>query len=52
MLDYLEEHDAARTVENALIEVLSESKVVTQDLGGSASTMEMAREVRSKIEAK
>jgi 3-isopropylmalate dehydrogenase len=52
MLDYLEEHDAARVVENALIEVLSESKVVTQDLGGNASTMEMAREVRSKIEAK
>jgi 3-isopropylmalate dehydrogenase len=52
MLDYLEEHDTARTVENALIEVLSESKVVTQDLGGSASTMEMAREVRSKIEGK
>ncbi len=52
MLDYLEEHDAARTVENALIKVLAESKVVTQDLGGSASTMEMAREVRSKIEGK
>jgi len=52
MLDYLEEYGAARTVENALIEVLSESKVVTQDLGGSASTMEMAREVRSKIEGK
>jgi 3-isopropylmalate dehydrogenase len=49
MLDYLEEHDAARIVENALIKVLSESKVVTQDLGGDASTMEMAREVRSKI---
>ena len=52
MLDYLEEHNAARTVENALIEVLSESKVVTQDLGGSASTMDMAREVRNKIENK
>lgn len=52
MLDYLEEYDAARTVENALIEVLSEGKVVTQDLGGSASTMEMAREVRNRIEAR
>jgi 3-isopropylmalate dehydrogenase len=52
MLDYLEEHDAARTVENALIELLGESKVVTQDLGGSSSKMEMAREVRSKIEGK
>ena len=52
MLDYLEEHDAARTVENALIEVLSEGKVVTQDLGGSASTMEMVHEIISKIEGK
>lgn len=52
MLDYLEENEAARTIENALIEVLSEGKVVTRDLGGSASTMDMAREVRSKIEGK
>jgi isopropylmalate/isohomocitrate dehydrogenase-like protein len=52
MLDYLEEHGAAHTVESSLIEVLSEGKVVTQDLGGSASTMEMAREVRNKIEGK
>jgi len=50
MLDYLEEHEAARIIENALINVLSESKVVTQDLGGSSSTMEMAREIRKKIE--
>lgn len=52
MLDYLEEYDAARTVENALIKVLSEGKVVTQDLGGNASTMELAREVRNKMEGK
>lgn len=52
MLDYLEENEAARTIENALIEVLSEGKVVTRDLGGNASTMDMAREVRSKIEGK
>ncbi|MBI5679286.1 MAG: NAD-dependent isocitrate dehydrogenase [Methanobacterium sp.] len=52
MLDYIEEHDAARTIEHALIEVLSENKIVTKDLGGNASTMEMAREVRNKIEEK
>ncbi len=51
MLNYLEEHGTACTVENALIEVLSEGKVVTQDLGGNASTMEMAHEVRKKIES-
>jgi 3-isopropylmalate dehydrogenase len=49
MLDYLKEHGAARTVENALVEVLSEGKVVTGDIGGNASTMEMASEIRRKI---
>ncbi|MGB9977796.1 isocitrate/isopropylmalate family dehydrogenase [Methanobacterium sp.] len=52
MLDYLKEHDAARAVENALIEVLSEGKILTGDIGGSASTMEMASEIRRKIEEK
>ncbi len=52
MLDYLKEHDAARAVENALIEVLSEGKVITGDIGGNASTMEMASEIRRKIEEK
>ncbi len=50
MLDYLEESDAARKLENALVKVLEEGKVVTPDLGGNASTMEMAVEVRSKLE--
>ncbi len=50
MLNYLKEYDAALTVENALIEVLNEGKVVTHDLGGDASTMGMAAEVRKKIE--
>ena len=49
MLDYLEENDAARAVENALTEVLRERKVVTCDCGGNATTMEMALEVKSKI---
>jgi 3-isopropylmalate dehydrogenase len=50
MLDYLEENEAARKLENALVNVLAEGKVVTVDLGGSASTMEMAAEIRSKLE--
>ena len=49
MLDYLKEHDAARNVENALKMVLSEGKILTPDIGGNASTMEMACEIRSKI---
>ncbi|MGC9517719.1 MAG: isocitrate/isopropylmalate family dehydrogenase [Methanomicrobiales archaeon] len=50
MLDYLEEHEEALRLENALIEVLKEGKIVTQDLDGSASTMQMAMEVRRKLE--
>ena len=50
MLDYLEENEQARRLENALVEVLNDGKVVTRDLGGQSSTMEMAREVRRKLE--
>lgn len=49
MLDYLKEYDSARKVENALKEVLIEDKVLTPDLGGNASTMEMAAQISSKI---
>jgi 3-isopropylmalate dehydrogenase len=49
MLEYLNETEEARKLEKALITVLSEGKVVTKDLGGSSSTMEMAAEVRSKF---
>ena len=52
MLDYLEEHEEARKLENALIKVLSEGKVVTRDLNGKSSTMDMAREIRRKLEEK
>lgn len=50
MLDYLDETEEARRMENALVKVLAAGKVVTQDLGGSASTMEMAAEVRRVLE--
>jgi len=49
MLDYLDENEEARKLEKALITVLSEGKVVTKDLGGSANTMEMAEEIRAKF---
>ena len=49
MLDYLNEIEEARKLEKALIEVLSEGKIVTNDLGGNASTMEMAAEIRAKF---
>ena len=49
MLEYLEENEEARKLENALITVLSEGKTVTPDLGGSATTMEMAAEIKAKF---
>ena len=49
MLEYLGEQDEARKVEKALVDTIDEGKVVTSDLGGSASTMEMAEEVARKL---
>ena len=49
MLDYLEEHEEARKLESALLEVLNEGKVITPDLGGSSKTMEMAEEIKYKL---
>ena len=50
MLNYLEEYEEAQKLENAVVTVLREGKVVTPDLDGSASTMEMAREIKRKLE--
>jgi 3-isopropylmalate dehydrogenase len=49
MLDYLGESDAARKIENIIVDVIKEGKVVTPDLGGTASTQEMAEYIASKI---
>ena len=49
MLDYLDENEEARKLEKALITVLRENKVVTADLGGNATTIEMAAEVKTKF---
>ncbi|MDO5824864.1 MAG: isocitrate/isopropylmalate family dehydrogenase [Methanosphaera sp.] len=49
MLDYLGESEEARRVEEVLIDVIQEAKVVTPDLGGSASTYEMAEYIASKL---
>ncbi|MBU4534863.1 MAG: NAD-dependent isocitrate dehydrogenase, partial [Euryarchaeota archaeon] len=50
MLNYLNLRYEAETLEKAVITVLKNSKVVTPDLGGKSSTMEMAREVTKQIE--
>ena len=38
MLNHLKEFDAARKIENALFAVLKDGKVLTRDLGGTATT--------------
>ena len=40
MLEYIEENELAEKLRNALFAVLSEKKVVTADLGGTATTTE------------
>lgn len=45
MLDYIGEKDSSQKIKNALYKVLEEGKVITQDLGGSASTTEFRDEI-------
>ena len=49
MLDYLEEKELAQRLENAIARVIEEGKVRTYDLGGTASTLDVAREVVRKL---
>lgn len=49
MLDYLGENILSRKIENALFEVLKEGKILTNDLGGCATTKEFSDEVIKKI---
>ena len=51
MLDYLREKEAASSIENAVMKVLSEGKVRTKDLGGSSTTSEMSEAIASKVKA-
>jgi len=49
MLDYLREKELAQRLENSIARVIEEGKVRTYDLGGTASTLDVAREVARKI---
>ena len=49
MLEYLGEHDAAEAILGAIARVLSDGEVRTRDLGGTASTIEMAGAIRSAL---
>lgn len=49
MLDHLNETEAAEKIERAVIEVLQEGKARTYDLGGTATTSEVAKAIAAKI---
>lgn len=49
MLDYLGERESAQRLENSIAQVIEEGKVRTYDLGGTSSTLDVAREVARKI---
>lgn len=49
MLEWLGEYEAARRVENAVEKVLSEGKVKTYDLGGTATTRDMGNAIIEKV---
>jgi 3-isopropylmalate dehydrogenase len=49
MLNYLEQKILAQRLENSIAQVIEERKVRTYDLGGTASTLDVAKEVAKKI---
>ncbi|MBC7127822.1 MAG: isocitrate/isopropylmalate dehydrogenase family protein [Candidatus Methanosuratincola sp.] len=49
MLEWLGEEAAAKKIEDAVMQVLSERRVVTPDLGGKSGTTEVAEEISRKI---
>ena len=51
MLDWLGEKDMADSIYNAVAEVIKEAKVLTYDKGGTASTLDEAREIAGKKRA-
>ena len=51
MLNYLGEKRAVAKIKGAVMEVLSEGKVRTKDLGGSSTTSEMSDAITSKVKA-
>ncbi len=48
MLDYLGEKEKAERLERAIEEVVKEGKVRTYDMGGDASTLDVAKEIAKK----
>lgn len=49
MLRYLGENEVADKLDSAILKVLNDANTLTGDLGGSASTMELADEVKNNL---
>lgn len=49
MLEWLGEKELASKIENATAEVIAEGKVRTYDMGGSATTLDIAHEIAAKL---
>jgi isocitrate/isopropylmalate dehydrogenase len=49
MLDWLGETEKGTRLENAVAQIIKEGKVRTYDMGGSASTLEMAKAIAEKL---
>ena len=49
MLRHLGENEAADRFDNAILKVFSDASILTGDLGGSATTMEVAEEVKNNL---
>lgn len=49
MLRYLGENEAADRFDAAILKVLTDANILTGDLGGSATTMELASEVKNNL---
>jgi len=50
MLDWLGEKEMADKIYNAVSTVIKEAKVLTYDMGGTASTLDVAKEISGKLE--
>jgi isocitrate/isopropylmalate dehydrogenase len=50
MLDWLGEKKPAKKLENAISQVIKENKIKTYDVGGSNTSLEVAREVAKKFD--
>ena len=45
MLRHLDENTAADKLENAILKLLTEAKVLTGDLGGNSTTIDVTNEI-------